>query len=185
MPGNFTFQFSNDALVGSRSARQRLTVFAAALAILIPDQAATPTVPEGGKWVFDPPQDEFSAESLLDLRSLNEKVAGQSGHVTLTPDGNDFLLGDGKPARFWAVNSSYYGKNLDRHAQFLAKRGVNMVRFHGNITSGQKLEAIDLEERDKLWRTVAAMRKAGIYVTFSPYWAGASQIGRASCRERV
>jgi hypothetical protein len=128
-----------------------------------------------GKWAFDPPRDEFRPESLLDLRSLNEKVAGQSGYVTLSKDRNDFVLGDGIPARFWAVNTSYYGENLDRHARFLAKRGVNMVRFHGNITPKEKLDSIDVEERDKLWRTVAAMKKQGIYVTFSPYWAGASR----------
>jgi hypothetical protein len=114
-----------------------------------------------GKWAFDPPRDEFRPESLLDLRSLNEKVAGQSGYVTLSKDRNDFVLGDGIPARFWAVNTSYYGENLDRHARFLAKRGVNMVRFHGNITPKEKLDSIDVEERDKLWRTVAAMKKQG------------------------
>jgi hypothetical protein len=137
--------------------------------------ASAQTKAEEGKWIFDPPRDEFSPESMLDLRSLNEKVAGQSGYVTLSKDGNDFVLGDGTPARFWALNTSYHGENLDRHARFLAKRGVNMIRFHGNITPKDKLASIDFQERDKLWRTVAAMKKHGIYVTFSPYWAGASQ----------
>jgi hypothetical protein len=146
-----------------------------ALLVLALVPGSTASEAAEGKWIFDPPRDEFSIEALLDLRSLNEKVAGQSGYVTLSKDGNDFVLGDGTPARFWAVNSSYYGGNLDRHARFLAKRGVNMVRFHGNITPKEKLDAIDLQERDKLWRTVAAMKKQGIYVTFSPYWAGASR----------
>ncbi|MCI0541446.1 MAG: hypothetical protein L0Z50_40115 [Verrucomicrobiales bacterium] len=130
---------------------------------------------EEGKWAFEPPRDDFSPESLLDLRYLNEKVAGESGYVTLSRDGNDFLLGNGKPARFWALNTSYDKENLDRHARFLAKRGVNMVRFHGNITPKENLMSINREERDKLWRTVASMKKQGIYVTFSPYWAGASR----------
>jgi hypothetical protein len=136
--------------------------------------ASAQTKAEEGKWIFDPPRDEFSPQSMLDLRSLNEKVAGQSGYVTLSKDGSDFVLGDGTLARFWALNTSYHGENLDRHARFLAKRGVNMVRFHGNITPKDKLASIDLQERDKLWRTVAAMKKHGIYVTFSPYWAGSS-----------
>ncbi len=115
------------------------------------------------QWAFEPPRDEFSPESLLDLRYLNEKVAGESGYVTLSKDGNDFVLGNGKPARFWALNTTYDKTNLDRHARFLAKRGVNMVRFHGNITPKENLMSIDLQERDKLWRTVASMKKAGIY----------------------
>lgn len=133
-------------------------------------QAAT----NHGQWAFQPARDDFSPDAMLDLRSLNENVAGESGYVRLSQDGNDFLLGNGKPARFWAMNTSYGKANLDRHARFLAKRGVNMVRFHGNITPKENLMSIDLAERDKLWRTVASMKKQGIYVTFSPYWAGAS-----------
>lgn len=105
---------------------------------------------EEGKWAFAPPRDDFSSNSMLDLRSLNERVAGESGYVTRSKDGNDFLLGNGKPARFWAVNTSYDKANLDRHARFLAKRGVNMVRFHGNITPKDNLLSIDFDERDKL-----------------------------------
>ena len=140
--------------------------------------------PEAGTWAFEPPRDEFRPEALLDLRSLNEKSAGESGFVRLSADGSDFVLGDGKPARFWAVNTGAYNKHprfpapdLARHARFLAKRGVNMVRFHGNITpAAGALTDIDGEEREKLWRLVAAMRKEGIYTTFSPYWAVSSRV---------
>jgi hypothetical protein len=153
----------------------RTLVLGLALAASAFAQSSSPDKAEEGKWIFRPPRDEFSSESMLDLRSLNEKVAGQSGYVSLSNDGNDFVLGDGSTARFWALNTSYYGPNLERHARFLAKRGVNMVRFHGNITPKEKLTDINLQERDKLWRTVAAMKKQGIYMTFSPYWAGSSQ----------
>ncbi len=129
-----------------------------------------------GVWAFQPPRDEFSPNALFDLRALNEKVAGEHGFVRRSDDGNDFVLGDGRPARFWAVNDSAFDKNLARHARFLAKRGINMVRFHCNITpSGKDLMAIDAAERDRVWRAVAAMKQEGIYVTFSPYWAGASR----------
>ncbi|MEI6503955.1 MAG: hypothetical protein WCP21_23330, partial [Armatimonadota bacterium] len=118
------------------------------------------------------------------LRSLNEKVAGQSGFMRLAPDGNSFVLGDGKPVRLWALNTSAFNKHplspapdLARHARFLAKRGVNMVRFHGNITpTDGVLTHIDTAERDKLWRLVAAMKQEGIYTTFSPYWAVSSRV---------
>jgi hypothetical protein len=134
--------------------------------------------PEGGmegSWPFQPPRDTFAPDALLDLRRLNEKTAGEHGFVRRSTDGSDFVLGDGRPARFWAVNDSAFDKDLARHARFLAKRGINMVRFHSNITpTGPDLLAIDPADRDRLWKGVAAMKKEGIYVTYSPYWAGAS-----------
>ncbi len=129
-----------------------------------------------GTWAFHPPRDEFSPDALLDLRSLNEHIAGENGFVGRSPEGSDFVLGDGRPARFWAVNDAAFGTDLARHARFLAKRGINMVRFHCNITpTGHDLMAIDEPDREKLWKGVAAMKKEGIYVTYSPYWAGASR----------
>jgi len=148
-------------------------------------QAETALTPWASKtWAFDPPKDTFDPAAMFDLRGLNEKVAGESGFVRLSADGNVFLLGSGKPARFWAVNTSAYNKHplfpapdLARHARFLAKRGVNMVRFHGNMTPPDGvLGHTDTGERDGLWRTVAAMKKEGIYTTFSPYWAVSSRV---------
>jgi len=129
------------------------------------------------RWPFQPPRDMFSPDALLDLRGLNEKVAGGHGFVTRSKDGNDFGFSDGAPVRFWAVNDSAFNKDLDRHARFLAKRGVNMVRVHANITpTNSDLMSIDLKERDQLWREVAAMKREGIYVTYSPYWAGPARV---------
>ena len=130
-----------------------------------------------GRWAFQPPRDEFSPAALLDLRGLNEKVAGEHGFVTRSKDGNDFVFGDGTPVRFWAVNDGAFDKDLARHARFLAKRGINMVRFHCNITpTGNDLMAIDTTDRDHLWKGVAAMKQEGIYVTYSPYWAGPARV---------
>src|SRR5688572_21205627 len=70
---------------------------------------------EDGNWEFKPPHDAFDSEALLDLRYLNEKIAGESGYVTLSRDRSDLVLGNGKPARFWAMDSRYYKSNLDRH----------------------------------------------------------------------
>jgi hypothetical protein len=141
-----------------------------------PGEDANPTgTASNGTWAFRPARDEFAPDSLLDLRWLNERVAGERGFVRRSSDGNDFVLGDGRPARFWAVNDAAFDKDLARHARFLAKRGINMVRFHCNITpTGNDLMAIDPSDRERLWKGVAAMKKEGIYVTYSPYWAGAS-----------
>lgn len=130
-----------------------------------------------GRWAFQPPRDTFSTEALLDLRALNEKVAGEHGFITRTQDGNDFRFSDGSPARFWAVNDFAFDKDLAQHARFLAKRGINMVRVHGNITpTNNDLVSIDPKEREQLWREVAAMKREGIYVTYSPYWAGPARV---------
>jgi hypothetical protein len=130
-----------------------------------------------GLWAFEPKPDEFSREALLDLRGLNEKLAGEHGFLGRSKNGNDFAFSDGTPARFWAVNDSAFDRNLARHARFLAKRGINMVRFHCNITpTNDDLMDIDKTDRDHLWRGVAAMKKEGIYVTYSPYWAGPARV---------
>lgn len=157
----------------------RLPLFATVIAAAVFDSGLA-----AEDWAFAPEPDTFSEQALVDLRSLNETVAGETGFITRSKSGDDFVRGDGKPIRFWAINSGAYNKHprfaapdLDRHARFLAKRGVNMMRFHGNVTTkGDDIDAINTQERDGLWRTIASMKKAGIYVTFSPYWANSSQV---------
>lgn len=128
-------------------------------------------------WAFTPGRDVFSDEALLDLSALNESVAGQTGFVGRSPDGAGFVLGNGEPIRFWAVNTSVARKGmpaLREHARFLAKRGVNMVRFHGQIPQAQPnggaITAINRDERARLWQLISAVKEEGIYVTFSPYY---------------
>jgi hypothetical protein len=149
-------------------------------------------------WAFEPARDGFRPEALFDLRSLNERTAGEHGFVRTTPDG-DFSRGDGAPLRFWAVNFEprvhLSDDELAYSARFLAKRGVNMVRWHGFLNpkvpgsnafhqpplgaddplpDGQRvppLTQLDEAQREECWRIVAAMRKEGIYLTLSPYWA--------------
>ncbi|MFN3653477.1 MAG: hypothetical protein ACK47B_28185 [Armatimonadota bacterium] len=135
-----------------------------------------------GAWAFQPEADRFSPDALLDLRSLNETVAGQHGFIRRSADGRDFVRGDGQPIRFWAVGSTVYRQGpraLADHARFLAKRGVNMVRWHGQIPlqeEGGQLGAIDEKAREELWQYVAAMKKEGIYVTVSPYYPHATKV---------
>src|SRR5262249_54866080 len=112
------------------------------------------------------------------LRSLNEKEAGQSGFLKVASDGRGFALGDGTPIRLWAIGSDVYRKaspeDMARHARFLAKIGVNMVRIHCQLNTGAKGSKntdVDQKEIDRIWQFVAALKKEGIYVTISPYWA--------------
>jgi hypothetical protein len=144
---------------------------------------------DSSTWSFLPSPDTFSAASQLDLRGLNERVAGEKGFVRIDANG-DFVRGDGKPIRFWAVNSDVgripfalkplgprTAPDLARHARFLAKRGVNMVRQMRQLSPALSshpnaaITDINEAERDAIWRMVAAMRKEGIYTTLSPYWS--------------
>ncbi len=135
------------------------------------DETITP-----GQWAFQPATDTFSPKALLDLRSLNEKIAGQSGFVKATPDGG-FALGNGKSVRFWAVDEYVQDQDDDamlaHKARWLAKRGVNMVRVHTQIAPDQPGSSItDANQKaiERVWRLVAAMKHEGIYTTISPYW---------------
>lgn len=136
-------------------------------------------------WSFNPKPDSFSKEALIDLRSLNEKEAGEHGYIGVDKNG-DFVRGDGEPIRFWAVNTmvgrekpwnarprwTQVEPNLDTHARFLAKRGVNLARFHAQIAPSDKqaIDDVNQGDIDWVWRGVAAMKKQGIYSVVSPYW---------------
>ncbi|TWT53672.1 hypothetical protein Pla22_13030 [Rubripirellula amarantea] len=130
-----------------------------------------------GTWAFEPDRDRFTPDSLLDLSELNEKPAGKRGRIARSSDGADFVDGSGKPIRFWAVNTGVQYRDdmdtLDEHARWLAKRGVNMVRHHGHLAPDRDSQLTDVNQKDidAAWRLVAAMKKQGIYVTLSPYWA--------------
>ena len=136
-------------------------------------------------WSFAHSPDPFTDKAVLDLRYLNEKEAGESGFLKRTPDGNGFALGNGKPVRLWAVGSDVYHRGspeeMARHARFLAKIGVNMVRIHTQLSPNKKdsqLNDVDAKQIDRIWQFVAALKKQGIYVTISPYWATERDVTR-------
>jgi hypothetical protein len=135
----------------------------------------------GESWVFRPARDSFSATVLWDLSQLNEKAAGEHGFIGLSPDGNGFVRGDGQPIRFWGGVTSVATlagakrdpRVLSYHARFLAKRGVNMARVFVHLEpkrEGSRVTDVDAAEVDLIYRTVAAMKNAGIYSVISPFW---------------
>ncbi len=130
--------------------------------------------PEGW-FAFEPDPDTFE-ESAIDLRGLNEKVAGEHGHIRAK--GDDFILGStGRPVRFWAVNAGPNVVMMDRAsvdylARKLAKMGVNMVRFHGAIydRAARDPATVNAKLLGRLHYFVAAMKKRGIYTKLSFYF---------------
>jgi hypothetical protein len=165
-----------------RSDRPLFSVFTL-LAMILGSSAGAVESSEAGPpaddgWDFTYSDKDRGRKGRLDLHSLNEAEAGQSGFVRLSPDGNSFVLGDGSPVRFWAMGSEFFRakpqEELTQHARFLARMGVNMVRLHAQLSGlGPKSKLTDVNEGeiDGIWRFVAAAKQEGIYITISPYWA--------------
>lgn len=154
----------------------------------------SPVVSDGIKvedsWAFAPKPDSFSPKSELDLRYLNEGVAGEHGFIRMSSDGNSFVRGDGQPIRFWGgttdVQREAHRRNdqafLLHHARFLAKRGVNIVRLHCELESkqeGSRVTDVDEKELDGIYRAVAAMKKFGIYTIISPYYPNHARLKKS------
>lgn len=134
---------------------------------------------EAGTWAFEPDLDPFAKPDALNLRGLNPKIAGADGYLQVDKQGA-IVDGKGRPFRLWAANTGVQEsrplEDVQEHARFLAKRGVDMVRYHSHLNAdGGDLEApANAGVIAALHRLVAGMKGEGIYVTWSPYWAGHS-----------
>jgi hypothetical protein len=125
-----------------------------------------------GYFAWEPNVDPFSDDALVDLRYLNEEVAGQDGRVRAS--GAGFVLGNGTQVKFWGANvgPAIYALDHASHihlAKHLAKHGVNLVRLHGGIY-GQRNPAVDRKRLENLHHLVAALKEEGIYVKLSFYF---------------
>ena len=140
--------------------------------------AGLPARADEDTWAF-PGRTAPDGETVLNLRSLNEPVAGQEGFVRLAEDGNGFALGNGRPVRFWAVSCGVSGDDLPAAAPWLASLGVNLVRICSSSDApatlnpkqaGADMMQADPRAIDKAHRMVAELRKQGIYTMITPYW---------------
>jgi hypothetical protein len=153
--------------------RQTLSItFCLAALVLVCMCAPAIAAPSDGWFAFDPKPDPFDSSALLDLRSLNEKVAGKGGFIGVK-DGQFVHNQTGEPIRFWAVN----GPPSDLHdpaalgalARTLAKRGVNMVRVHHGYFDKND-GSVDTAGIAWAQTVVEAMKAQGIYTHFSIYF---------------
>ncbi len=125
-----------------------------------------------GWFAFDPKPDRFSPSSGINLRSLNEKAAGDGGFIRVR--GSQFVHSrSGEPVRFWAVNgpSSKALAELRTEARMLAKHGVNLVRVHHSYFDEKG--DVDMAAVRHAFDAVEAMKAEGIYSHFSiffPLW---------------
>lgn len=154
------------------------------LILLLILAVAKAQVPDKSWWTFSYTE-KPGGTSLLNLRYLNERFAGESGFIHLSTDGNSFVNGKGKEIRFWACNGGslakeFDDKKLDSLARFLAQMGVNLIRYHGAINpkgKNTKITDVDTTEARNIWRCVAAMKKQGIYTVISPFWPANGHMG--------
>jgi hypothetical protein len=143
-----------------------VTSFAAAAILLCAGQCLT----VASQWFnFNPGPDPFN-ESPIDLRALNEEVAGQQGFVGVK--GDEFVFpATQEPVRFWAVNGPPHdlsGESLKEVARRLAKYGVNLVRMHTPMFD--KTGDPDRTRIARAQEAVAALKEQGIYTHFSIYF---------------
>ena len=118
---------------------------------------------------FSPKPDPFSLASVIDLRSFNEKQAGEGGFIAAA--GSHFIhSGTKEPVRFWAVNGcpGETPAELRRSARVLSKYGVNLVRIHGGYFNADG--SVDLLKVKHSIDIVEALKAEGIYSHFSIYF---------------
>lgn len=125
-------------------------------------------------WFVHDPLATGTTPPLLDLRHLNEEVAGQNG--PLQRDRDTLTLADGTPVRFWGVNAPpdvwALPDPLQRDlVRGLAQRGTNLVRLHGALgdTSDPALP-VDTARLAHAHRLVANLKAEGIYANVSWYF---------------
>lgn len=145
--------------------------FALAILTLLTPGTSVRAAPAGEGWFsFEPKPDPF-AESPLDLRSLNEKFAGEHGFIA-TKDGHFVHAANGQSVRFWAVNGPSGEGNdraeLRRTARLLAKYGVNLVRKHGAVFD--KDGELNPAAVKRSIAIVEEMKAEGIYTHLSIYF---------------
>ncbi len=131
-----------------------------------------PRAPTG--WFNFPQFDTLLAPSPIDLSYLNEKQAGDNGFIQVK--GENFVQRD-QPIRFLGVGASREVSRMphemiDTLARFLARKGVNLVRYHSPFfqLEGPNAGQVIDEDIDNLFYLIAALKKQGIYTHLSIYF---------------
>ncbi|MGC9450210.1 MAG: putative Ig domain-containing protein [Oceanipulchritudo sp.] len=125
-----------------------------------------------GYWPFEPSADSY-VDSPIDLRYLNEDVAGQDGWVTRV--GDEFFLGNGEKVRFFgATVGTGTFSSYSAQAQFLAKKGFNIVRWHQSIDDrdedSDSINNVNDAMIESAQQCVAAFKQHGIYTNLSHFF---------------
>jgi hypothetical protein len=127
---------------------------------------------------YVPTEDTFSDESITDMSRLLHRPAGVHGPVHQV--GDKLAFADGTEVKFWGLGASIPASDetMDLRARYYAKHGVNLVRLHPvqavagllqrDPASGE--HRLDPARVARLDRWFAALKAAGIYMTWSPVY---------------
>ncbi len=123
---------------------------------------------------FMPDDDEFSKDSVTDMSRLIPAPAGQFGFLKRDGEHLKFENAD-KPVKFWAVGAGAQQEpaDMEQAAKFFRKYGINLTRLHtvlGVTGLMDKNGEFEKGRLDRLDRHFAAMKKQGIYSTWSVFY---------------
>ncbi|PKL90811.1 MAG: hypothetical protein CVV21_11045 [Candidatus Goldiibacteriota bacterium HGW-Goldbacteria-1] len=128
--------------------------------------------------VFNPVQDPFTPDAVIDLTYLQDAPAGKHGFIKAGPDGS-LIFEDGTKTAFWGTNlmgpSIFRSKeDVDLTVKRLSKSGCNLVRLHHmdapwsvpNIfeSGADNTRNFSKDSLDKLDYLIFKLKEAGIYV---------------------
>ncbi|WP_162340872.1 hypothetical protein [Cyclobacterium salsum] len=126
-------------------------------------------------WFPFQPQNYYQTDNL-DLTDWLDAPAGKHGFVQMK--GNDLVFENGQPIKFWGTNIN--GSNpfsshekADEWGRFLAKYGINGVRFHKftwEATDDHQSTQIKPEKWEQFDYFSQALRQKGIYYGWSPIY---------------
>jgi len=131
---------------------------------------------DGNEWFAFQPDEDFGP-SVIDTGDWLDAPAGKHGFLRM--DGEHFVFEDGTPVKLWGVNiankrAACEREHAERWAAFLAKYGVNAVRFHkftwhgeGGLGSAEDSTQLIPGLWDKMDYFVEQLRRRGIYQGWS------------------
>ncbi|MCL1909349.1 MAG: hypothetical protein FWG05_00265 [Kiritimatiellaeota bacterium] len=144
---------------------------------------------EGADWVVFPFVNDVKPGSILDFSFINNDApAGKNGRIVVDKDGHFAFEKTGKRVKFNGTNLCFDALFLEKEecdalAQQFRRQGYNAVRFHHidvTLMKGywyhwnEKFVPVEIDpaQLDKLDYMFAAMKKAGLYITFDFYCMG-------------
>ncbi len=127
-----------------------------------------------GHFAFEPPADPLTEDALLNLRFLNEPVAGETGPITRK--GDKFYRGDGEEIRFWTMtlySTSWDHETLDYMVRRLARQGFNMLRVYIPVfdPKADSLAALDKTNIDIYQYLTHRCKQEGMYVSINTFFS--------------
>ncbi|SHM58327.1 hypothetical protein SAMN04488057_102223 [Cyclobacterium lianum] len=130
---------------------------------------------QNDKWFPFQPHDYYKTDNL-NLSDWLDAPAGRHGFVKMM--GKDLEFENGQTVKFWGTNINgnkpfSAPEEADRWSRFLAKYGLNAVRFHKftwEATDGQQSTEIDPEQWKNFDYFSYALRQKGIYYGWSPIY---------------